>query len=293
MPDTAQPQTAPTEIHPIETAAIDDTRLTRDRAGLDEAAMTELRISIAATGLRLPIEVYALPEPNPPYRYGLISGLRRLAAFRALHELTGQDRYTTIPAFLRTPGSLVEAMTAMVEENEIRAGLSPWERGRIAHIAQTQGLFGTVEEAVHTLYPAANRAKRARLRALAYLAGELDGYLTAPEQLSQNQALRLAAAIQAGFGEVIRTALTESSLDGPDGQWALLAPILAEAETPPAATPRPRPGCPRRVFTPRRGLTIRREMTRDGWTLHFTGREATSGLLDTIFDEIERMFGPG
>ena len=57
--------------------------------------------------------------------------------------------------------------------------------------------------------------------------------------------------------------------------------------------PRGRVRRPRRLPTPRHGLTIRREMTRDGWTLHVTGREATSGLLDTVFDEIERLFGPG
>ena len=282
----------PDTIHLIPIAEIDDTRLPRDRAGLDEDALTELRISIAASGLRLPVEVYALPEPVPPLGFGLISGLRRLSAFRTLHEMTGDDRYATIPAFLRTPATLAEAMTAMVEENEIRAGLSPWERGRIAWRAHYEGIFDTVDEAVTTLYPSANRAKRGRLRALAHLASELDGHLSHPEHLSQQQALRLAAATQAGFGDLIRTALAESSANGPEEQWALLTPILTEAELPPTKAPKPRPGCPRRLLKPRHGLTIRRELTRDGWTLHFTGREATSGLLDVVFEQIERMFEP-
>jgi len=51
----------------------------------------------------------------------------------------------------------------MVEENEIRAALSPWERGRIALLAHRQEVFGTIEEAVARLYPAAPRMKRARL----------------------------------------------------------------------------------------------------------------------------------
>jgi hypothetical protein len=33
-------------------------------------------------------------------------------------------------------------------------------------------------------------------------------------------------------------------------------------------------------------------MARDGWLLCFTGREATSGLLDEVLDEIERMYSP-
>ncbi len=73
----------------------------------------------------------------------------------------------------------------------------------------------------------------------------------------------------------------------------LLLPILTEAENPPPNAPKPRPGHPRRVYRPRKTLTIRREQTRDGYTLHFTGREVDSELLDVVFDEIERMFAPG
>ncbi len=241
----------------------------------------------------MPIELFELSEPRPPHRYGLLSGLRRLHAFQALHELTGQERYAAIPAFLRAPGTMAEAMAAMVEENEIRESLSPWERGRIAWVAHRQEIFGTIEEAVAKLYSAANSQKRSRLRAFAHLAEELDGHLTAPETLNQRQALRLAAALQAGFGEVIRTALEESRADNPQTQWQLLLPILTEAETPPPETPKPRPGCPRRVARPRPGLTIRREQTRDGYSLHFTGRDASSWLMDDVFGDIERMYGVG
>ena len=286
------PDPTPDTVHHIPLTEIDGAALTRDRSGLDEDALTELRLSIAASGLRMPVELFALSEPRPPHRYGLLSGLRRLHAYQALHELTGQERYTAIPAFLRAPGTMAEALAAMVEENEIRAELSPWERGRIALLAHRQEVFGTIEEAVAKLYPAANKVKRSRLRTLAHLADELDGFLTAPERLSLRQALRLAAALSAGFGNVIRTALEESRLDDPQTQWQLLLPILTEAEQPPAEAPKPRPGRPRRVARPRPGLTIRREQTRDGYTLHFTGGEADSGLLDAVFDEIERLFGP-
>jgi ParB family chromosome partitioning protein len=214
-------------------------------------------------------------------------------AFQGLFELTGQPKYSTIPAFLRAPGSMTQVLASMIEENEIREALSPWERGRIAWLAHRQEIFPTIEEAVAKLYPAASRQKRVRLRALAHLAQELDGHLTNPEHLSQSQALRLSSALQTGFGEVIRTALEESTLDSPQAQWQLLLPILIEAETPPPETPKPRPGCPRRLARPRPGLTIRREQTRDGWCLHFTGREATSWMLDDVFGDIERKFEPG
>jgi ParB family chromosome partitioning protein len=283
---------APDTVHRIPLTEIDGAALTRDRSGLDEAALTELRLSIAASGLRIPIELFELSEPRPPHRYGLLSGLRRLHAFQALQELTGQERYTAIPAFLRAPGSMAEALAAMVEENEIRAELSPWERGRIAWIAHRQEIFGTIEEAVAKLYPAADRMKRARLRSVAYLVEELDGFLTNPEGLNQHRLLRLEAAFRAGFGDVIRTALAESTLEDPQTQWQLLLPILTEAENPSPNAPKPRPGRPRRVYRPRKTLTIRREQTRDGYTLHFTGNLATSGMIDDIFDEIERQFAP-
>jgi len=56
---------------------------------------------------------------------------------------------------------------------------------------------------------------------------------------------------------------------------------------------KPRPGCPRRLSRPRPGLTIRREQTRDGYSLHFTGRDASSWLMDDVFGDIERMYGVG
>ena len=52
-------------------------------------------------------------------------------------------------------------------------------------------------------------------------------------------------------------------------------------------------GRPRRVMKPRPHLVVRREIARDGYVLRFTGKEATSSLLDEVLDEIERWFSPG
>lgn len=294
--DTAADATPAPRLVPL--AEIDAEALARDRTRLDEAALDELRHSIAITGLRMPIEIFALAEPHGPHRYGLISGFRRLAAFRSLLETTGQPRFAAIPAFLREPASIAEAVTAMVEENAIRADLSPWEQGMTAVTARDSGLFANIEAAVDALHPAASQAKRSRLRALARLAETLDGQLTAPETLTQKQALRLAGAVRAGYAELIRTALGESRDRDPDSEWALLQPILSEAERGPAdedASPSLDPAArrPRRVLRPRHDVTVRREYTRSGWVLHFTGRGATGMLMDTVMDEIERMYSPG
>jgi len=271
--------------------AIDEAALTRDRTGLDPEPQTELELSIAASGLRQPIEVF--PLAGAPGRYGLLTGFRRLQAFRTLLERTGEGRYAAISAFVRAETSLAAALAAMVEENDMRADLSPFERGLIAVTARNLGAFASIEEAVERLYPNAGPMKRSRLRSLAFMAEEIDGLLASPEKLNPTQAARLASALRLGFGKLISMALGESSACTFEAQWALIVPILAEAERAFAEDPvRTRGDRPRRILHPRPNLTIRREMTRDGWILRFTGRDATGLMLNTVMDEIERMYGP-
>jgi ParB family chromosome partitioning protein len=133
----------------------------------------------------------------------------------------------------------------------------------------------------------------ARRETIARLAGDLDGLPAAPESLSENQIPHLACAMQNRFGEANETAINESSLTGPASQWQALLPILTESEHPdPEPLKDPRPGRPRRVTRPQPGVIVRREFTRDGWRLHFTGRDATGPLMDLLLDEIDRLLGP-
>jgi ParB family chromosome partitioning protein len=113
------------------------------------------------------------------------------------------------------------------------------------------------------------------------------------------QMLRLATALRNGFAEPIETALRESSARDPESQWQTLLPYLVESERFATAEPEPdtparaRLGRPQRISRPRPGLVIRREIARDGYLLRFTGKEATSSLLDEVLDEIERIYSPG
>jgi ParB family chromosome partitioning protein len=283
----------PDPIDLIPTAAIAETALARDRAATDPVAAAELRDSIRAHGLRMPIEVFALADPLDGRRYGLISGFRRLAAVREL-EAWGLPGHDTIAAFVRQPASITAAMTAMVEENAIRAEVSPWEQALLAVTARDRGLFDTVEAAIDTLYATLSRDKRKRLRAIAHLAEELDGALTAPHTLSLRQLLRLAAAASRGYADLMRHALSESKNREPDAEWRLLLPILAECPTIPDPTPAAgHRNRPRRTYSlPRHRIRIRRERTGDGWCLHFTGKDAHGDLIDRVFDEIEMLFSP-
>ena len=123
----------PDPVHLIPLAEIDDAALPRDRTGLDpephgRAPRLDPRLRPApcrSSSSRSPPRGAAAATAS-------LSGFRRLAAFRDPARATGLDRYAAIPAFLREPPDLAATLAAMVEENEIRADLSPCERGRIA-----------------------------------------------------------------------------------------------------------------------------------------------------------------
>ncbi len=271
----------------LEIGEIDVEALPRDRSNLDAEALMELRTSIALHGLRQPIEVFTAETG-----YVLISGLRRLTAIRQLHAETGKAHYATIPAFLRTPADLPEALAAMVEENDVRSQVSPWDQGRIAAATVADAYFPTLDAAVLALYPSANKTKRSRLRLLAELADQMEGTLTNPELLSQTQCIRIATALRAGFSDLIRAALHEQRDQSPAAQWQTLQSILVEAEEA-LKDPTPyAPGRPRRLVTPHAGLKIRRERTAEGWNLRFTGPEATGMMMESVLEEILRMYEP-
>ena len=270
---------------------IDADALPRDRTGLDPDPFNELVASIRDDGLRAPVEVFPLAAAGGAEpRFGLIAGLRRFSAFEYLRS-TGRPGFDTIPAFLRdlTPA---EAFRAMVAENELRADRSPWERARAALLAVKAGFHGTVEAAVDALHPAADRRKRARLRAMAFAVEDLDGLWTAPERIAQHDLLALADALRAGFGPPIAEALTAVRKRPHTRQWEAVQPYLAEHAAERARPPVPPhpPGRPKRLSRPRLGLTVRRERIPAGYVLRFSGPEATSPLLDTVIDEIERLY---
>lgn len=260
--------------------------LPRDRTRLDPAALDELQASIAAHGLRQPIEVFETPTG-----YGLVSGYRRLAALRRLHALTGDPRHARIAAVILPAADRAALLARMVEENEIRADLSPWERASIAIAARDDGTFPTLDAALAALFPHAGRPKRARIRGAAEVVEALEGVLADPEALSERQLLRIAGALRLGWRELIVTAVEESGARTAAAQWEAMRPVLAEAETLLSQGRDTRPTRPRRLLRPRPGLTIRRERTPHGYLLHVTGRAAHDALVAEILDEIERLFG--
>ncbi len=204
---------------------IDADFIRRDRMVDDEEAMAELLESLRVHGLRTPIEVTRTPEG-----YGLISGYRRLDAFTRLAET--DERFREIPAFVREAGAGQGAYVSMVEENELRSDLSPYERGRIAVLAAGQGVFPSIEAAVDVLFAAASKAKRSKVRSFAVVHEALGDLLQHPVALSEKAGLRLAAALREGAQPQLREALAGADVLDAKAEWALLDNLLTQTSAP-------------------------------------------------------------
>lgn len=170
---------------------IDTDFLLRDRMVLDPDELLALKNSIAERGQQTPVEVVPLGNG----RYGLISGWRRMTALGELHASFGRELYSTVLAFVRQPASVPDAYIAMVEENEIRAPLSTYERARVAFRAAEGGIFPTAEIAVKRLYQGINKTKRSKIRSFLTLCRTLDDVLRFPTELGERLGLALAKAI--------------------------------------------------------------------------------------------------
>jgi ParB-like chromosome segregation protein Spo0J len=239
----------------IETLALDAIEagyLVRDRllAPMDED-MQALVESLRARGQQTPVDVVDMGGG----RYGLISGLRRLTALTRLFSETGDPRFGRIRARIVVPGDAAEAYRAMVEENEIRAGLSLYERARIVAKAVEAGVFPDSRDALLTLYAAASRAKRSKIKSVLAVVEALDGALRFPTAHGERLLLDLSRALEgdAGLADRLRDVLEATPADTPEAEQARLtealrpvpapvpAPVVPEAASPEAPSSPPAP----------------------------------------------------
>ena len=273
---------------------IDESVMVRDRMAVDEEEMQELRLSIAANGLRLPIEVFELEHPDEDGpRYGLLSGYRRLLAVRSLLTLTEAEKYSHIRALVRPRSQADTAFVLMVEENEVRENLSHFERGRIAVIAANQGAFSSTDDAVDKLFATGSKAKRSKVRSFALIFEELGDMLKFPEALTERRGLRLATALRRGAEDAIRRVLSERLPANAEEEWASMEPEIHLVEQGPRD--RSRGGRPRvQATTPQwkdvvqtsAGVNIHSRVDEKGFTLRFEGPNVTTELLESVVAEI-------
>ncbi len=264
---------------------IDADYIRRDRMVEDEEAMSELLESLRVHGLRTPIEVTRDGEG-----YGLISGFRRLDAFRRLSEADPQ--FSEIPAFIREAGSGQGAYVSMVEENELRSNLSPYERGRIAVLAAGQGVFASPEAAVDVLFAAASKAKRSKVRGFAMVHEALGDLLQHPVALSEKAGLKLAAALRDGAQSKLRQALAGAGELDSKSEWALLETALKV--TPDLAKVKSRGGRPQQVHRLSPGPLpgggeIFAEVSSGELRIRICGREFSVDDAQEVVDQIAKQ----
>ncbi|OWU81675.1 hypothetical protein ATO6_23615 [Oceanicola sp. 22II-s10i] len=219
--------------------AVEADYLVRDRIVVDEEEMRVLMESLAARGQQTPIDVTDLGGG----RYGLISGWRRLEALRRLAAEGRAPGGGHVLALLRRPEDATEAYVAMIEENEIRVGLSYYERARIAARAVDQGVFGSERDALRGLFHSASRAKRSKIGSFLTIVRSLDGALRHPAALGERAGLVLARALDTdpGLGPRLRAALEAAPPASAEAELKRLTAAATSRRMPAEAAPAPAP----------------------------------------------------
>ena len=217
----------------IDLDQIDLAHLPRDRRALSREGedWAALKTSLAARGQQTPIEVVDLGADAEP-RYGLISGLRRITALRELLEETDADRFALVLALIRPARPMAENLIAMIEENEIRAGISFFERGRIAALAASRGIFDDADIAVETLFASSNRNRRYKIRCFVTIFEALGERLQYPEAIGERLGIQLAKAIREdGAGDELAATL-DAHPERTEAQEQAILGSIARGEPP-------------------------------------------------------------
>lgn len=208
---------------------IEDDYLVRDRVVSDDQQMQGLMQSIATRGQQQPVELVQLGEA----RFGLISGWRRLTALRQLLSETGDTaRFGHVQAMLRRPETAADAYLSMVEENEIRVGLSYYERARIAAKAVELGVYAEEKAALLALFGAASRAKRSKIRSFLPIYHHLDDALSFAGAIPERLGLRLSKMLKADATSAARLsrALARNAPTTQEAEAAVIEIVLAASE---------------------------------------------------------------
>ncbi|UOM37091.1 ParB N-terminal domain-containing protein [Acuticoccus sp. I52.16.1] len=214
---------------------IDVGYLVRDRIVLDDEEMATLTESLRRRGQQTAIEVADLGEARAGGRWGLISGWRRVMALRNLGA-------SDVLAAIRHPQSARLAYQAMVEENEIRAALSYYERARIAVRSAETGVYPDTRTALSDLFASASRPRRSKIGSFMLLVEALDGVLKFPAAITERQGLALVKLLD-GNGDAIdrvRDALATAAPRTADEETDVLARLLSPTRPAAAARSKPR-----------------------------------------------------
>ena len=278
-------QTAGLVAEHIALGEIDEDHIRRDRMVANPTEMEELETSLRTSGLRTPIEVVKTPDG-----YGLISGFRRLQAFKTLAQ--ENIYFEKIPAFVRPGYASADAYINMVEENEIRSDLTPYERGRISVLAVGQGAFNSVADAVDALFASVSKAKRSKVRSFALIHEILGDLLKFPANLSEKNGLKLASGLRNNNGEDLRRVLGDVTPTDSRSEWASIEAWLDGVATPanPTVNKGGRPTEVKRLpqSVMEAGGTLQVTLSADGAKFELKGRQISEDMAAEISKLIDQ-----
>ena len=199
----------------------------------DPAELSRLARSISAIGLFDPVHVV----PNEADGgYDLISGHRRLAAFRQLHARDPEGGYDRIPAVLAPAGETKSVFfRQMVDENVMRREMTLAEQAEAAtaYAADPATPARTVHGAIDVLFAHHSHDYRRQVACFAELLNWTGGLLRYPSRLSP--ALGLALHRRLSRDAALRDRIA-AALDGWDNrsiaeETAVLERIAGEETT--------------------------------------------------------------
>lgn len=232
--------------------------------------MQSLMASLRARGQQSPIEVTEI-EPG---RYGLISGFRRLTALRRLHGETGDEAFARIHALVRSPDTAEAAYVAMVEENEIRVGLSYFERAHIVTRAVEEGVCSSEKQALNSLFGSASRSKRSKIKSFLPIVKVLSPHLKFPTSIGERLGLELAGRLKnKNFATHLQKRLRNANADSVEAETALLQRAIADTSKPDDAKVSVHKRTPLGAFNTLKGEEIATGLwlSRDATGLHLSG----------------------
>ncbi|MFG6604752.1 MULTISPECIES: ParB/RepB/Spo0J family partition protein [unclassified Sulfitobacter] len=258
-------------VQKIPLDAVDAAHMIRDRITIDPEEMATLEASLLARGQQTPIEVVE----TTPGRYGLISGWRRISALGSLAQ-RGEGPGNVL-ALIRKPDTASDAYIAMVEENEIRVGLSYFERASIVAGSVREGVFRNEKEALNSLFAAASRAKRSKIKSFLPVVETLGAYIRHPSALTERLGLAVSTRLQAepDWGKRLYDRLRKADPATPEDEAALIQKALeggSYSKKVGQGAAKPAPTIPASPIT----------VSRSKGTLRLSGPAVTDDLMDAI-----------
>lgn len=260
--------------------AVKEGHLVRDRlvGSIAEDDMQSLMASLRARGQQSPIEVTEI-EPG---RFGLISGFRRLTALRRLYAEAGEERFAKVHALVRSPDTAEAAYVAMVEENELRVGLSYFERAHIVTRAVEEGVCSSEKQALNSLFGSASRAKRSKIKSFLSVVKALGPNLKFPNAIGERLGLELAARLkEESFSNRLQALLRQNNPDSAEAEISLLQQALADT-TQPNEDKAPNRTEAVQSRSKREEIATGLWLTRDAKGVHLSGPALDEGVVNRI-----------